>query len=344
MILRPYKALRESAARIAKLESENRDYTATVTNALIQAAANSVQEGYSSGIEIAAGHISRAFASATISPRGSPFTPKIMGQIGRNLVEEGEAVYFREGLRLVRSDNYGIQPNGLYQVSAGGVERLINANRVFHVRWNEDANSGRGIGPLARASVLKDLASKVEGALESESNASVGYLLPLPAKGDSAQVDKLRDQLAALDGKVAIVESTSDGWGDGPQAAPRREYQIERMGPQYPESSIALYSLVRDTVIGACGVPVQLIQDSDGTAQREAWRRFLHGTIGPLGMLVEEAAQMMGLAISVNFENLFASDLMGRARAFQSLVGGGMDIERAAALSGLLIEGETNET
>ena len=109
MILRPYKALRESAARIAKLESENRDYTATVTNALIQAAANSVQEGYSSGI-----------------------------------------------------------------------------------------------GPLARASVLKDLASKVEGALESESNASVGYLLPLPAKGDRAQVDKLRDQLAALDGKVDL--------------------------------------------------------------------------------------------------------------------------------------------
>jgi len=35
-----------------------------------------------------------------------------------------------------------------------------------------------------------------------------------------------------------------------------------------------------------------------------------------------------------------ASDISGRARAFQSVVGGGMDVSKAAALSGLL---ETEE-
>ena len=41
-----------------------------------------------------------------------------------------------------------------------------------------------------------------------------------------------------------------------------------------------------------------------------------------------------GLALS--FDRLFASDVTGRARAFASMVNGGMDIERAAGLSGLL--------
>ena len=33
---------------------------------------------------------------------------------------------------------------------------------------------------------------------------------------------------------------------------------------------------------------------------------------------------------------MFASDLSGRARAFQSMVGGGMDVQKAAALAGLM--------
>ena len=36
------------------------------------------------------------------------------------------------------------------------------------------------------------------------------------------------------------------------------------------------------------------------------------------------------------FDRLFVSDLSGRARAFQSMVNGGADVEKAAALAGLL--------
>ncbi len=38
--------------------------------------------------------------------------------------------------------------------------------------------------------------------------------------------------------------------------------------------------------------------------------------------------------------NLAASDVQGRARAFQSMVGGGMDIAKAAGLAGLLVPAE----
>ena len=43
---------------------------------------------------------------------------------------------------------------------------------------------------------------------------------------------------------------------------------------------------------------------------------------------------------SMSFDKLFASDLATRARAFQSLVGGGMEVERAAALAGVLSVGD----
>ncbi len=38
----------------------------------------------------------------------------------------------------------------------------------------------------------------------------------------------------------------------------------------------------------------------------------------------------------LNFDELFASDLSGRARAFQSMVGAGMPLPEAAALAGLM--------
>ena len=33
-----------------------------------------------------------------------------------------------------------------------------------------------------------------------------------------------------------------------------------------------------------------------------------------------------------------ASDLSGRARAFQSMVGGGMDVKQAVSIAGLMVE------
>ena len=85
-------------------------------------------------------------------------------------------------------------------------------------------------------------------------------------------------------------------------------------------------------------VPVELAELGQGTAAREAWRRFLHATIDPLGKLVaEELTEKFEFPVSLNFDSLMASDISGRARAFQSMVGGGIEITKAAALSGLMM-------
>ena len=80
-----------------------------------------------------------------------------------------------------------------------------------------------------------------------------------------------------------------------------------------------------------------IVTASEGTSQRESFRRLMHATIAPLARIVaEELSAKFETDISLSFDSLFAADLSGRARAFQSLVGGGMDLAKAAALSGLM--------
>jgi len=336
------RSLAEASARIAQLETENRNYSDVVTNALVDAAASDAGDGYLAALEIASGQLSRAFASATVTGRSAaPFTAQVLADMGRALVESGEAVWYRSGRRIFRVVSYGrTVATGAYDLSlADGRNVQAAPGMVLHARWNEDANSGRGIGPLGSARTLRLLTQRLEGSLNNELQAEVGYLLPLPVDGDATVIEDFKKQLANLKGKIAVVETARGGWGQGPTQAPRREYDLMRLGPAIPDSSVNLFASARDTVLTACGYPVSLLGvQADGTAQREAWRRYLHGTVAPLGRILMDAAARAGLDISLNWEDLFASDISGRARAFQSLVGGGMSIEDAARNSGLLAD------
>ena len=90
-------------------------------------------------------------------------------------------------------------------------------------------------------------------------------------------------------------------------------------------------------VLAACGVPPGMFQRVGDSGQREAYRRFTTLTIEPLGRMVEaELSAKLETKIGLDFSGLFAHDLAGRARAFQSLVGGGMDVAKAASLRGLM--------
>ena len=94
------------------------------------------------------------------------------------------------------------------------------------------------------------------------------------------------------------------------------------------------------SVASACGVPLELIVEAgDGTAAREAWRRFLFGSVVAHAAIArDEFRRKLDPGIDLDFAELRASDLAGRARAFQSMVGGGMELDKAAALSGLVTD------
>ena len=304
--------------------TENRaGYTDLLTNAILSQAtgADSI---YAGALEIAAGTFSRAFASAEPSGVDARYFPAtVLAEIGRDLIECGESVW-------------DIMPERLRHVPSLDTE---TNRRQAHFRWSTDVHSGRGIGPLARASALSRLSNSLENGLSKEAGATIGYVLPVPSDGQDQSVTKLREDLRTLDGKIALVETAAGGWDAGRVAAPRRDYEPRRLGPDMPQSNIQMYKEANRIVLAACGIPTEIVDEgTDGTSSREAWRRFLHSTLQPIGKLISAQALESNLQVTLSFESLFASDVTGRARAFNSLVQGGMDIEQAAAVTGLLAE------
>ena len=137
--------------------------------------------------------------------------------------------------------------------------------------------------------------------------------------------------------QLALVESTASGWGDGSQGAPKRDLIQNRFGANPPGVLAQLRSDAALSVLALCGVPTSLLERADGTALREAWRQFLHASVMPVSLSVAaELSDKLDSNVSLSFDRMFASDLSGRARAFQSMVGGGMDVAKAATLAGLM--------
>ena len=59
-------------------------------------------------------------------------------------------------------------------------------------------------------------------------------------------------------------------------------------------------------------------------------------TLPYLCTLAAELSAKLEAEISLSFKGRLAADLAGRARAFQSMVGAGMDLAKAAGLAGLM--------
>ena len=319
-------------------QPEQRNLTDAVTQAIVDAAAGT-EAGVSGAQEIAAGTVSRAFASAEAKGvHAGLFSPLVLSQIGRDLVTSGDSVW-RTGLtRLVYVDSYDITPmdDGTYRYSVNTPKGRTVVNSPLHVRYSVEQLTGRGMGPLRHAKALGNFVKSLESRLGMESAGTVGYLLPVPAGGQDDDMAEFKRDLAQLKGKTAIVETTSAGYGEGRAASPHQDYQAKRIGPAIPQGNVDAFAKAMEAALAACGVPIELVQSSDGTGQREGYRRFLHGTVMPLARLVEFAALEAGLDVSLSFDALFASDIAGRARAFQSMVGAGMDAAKAAAQAGLI--------
>ncbi len=339
-------------------EHRQASYTDGAVEALLSRASGTHADvAATAAVEAAAGALSRAFASAEITPRTPAtrgITPDVLAQIGRALIVHGEIVL----ILAVHEGQVWLSPAASWDVTgeadastwryrcdlagpSGSVTVSRPAESVVHCRYSTDpARPWVGVGPLDRARLSGRLSAELEAALGDEASGTRGHVLPIPTDGQDDTVSTLRKDIGSLRGKTALVETTAAAWGDGRMAAPRGDYQPQRLGANPPASLTTLRSDAALAVLSACGVPVELVTPGDGTGQREAWRRFLYGTVQPLAACVasELAVKLDTPTVALGFDKLFASDLSGRARAFQSLVGGGMAVDRAAALAGLLTE------
>ena len=302
-------------------------------------------------LEACAGLTGRAFASAELAGPDAitrALTPGCLELVGRSLIRRGEIVFLIDTtsgeLKLIPAESHDIAggpdpSTWTYRLTLNGPSRTVThefvpAASVLHFRYACDASTPyRGNGPIAIANLAGRLSAQTVNALADESSGSVGRLLGIPVDGDDATVEGLKADIRDARGRVALLE-TGD-WGNAGGDS-KVNLKAERFGPEPPASLVDLVDVSSREIYAACGFNAALWGGSQAASVREAWRLALFGVLSPLGRLVEaELQDKLEDTVTLSWQELRASDLSGRARAFQSMVGGGMEVERAAGLAGL---------
>ena len=97
-----------------------------------------------------------------------------------------------------------------------------------------------------------------------------------------------------------------------------------------------LAGLASREIYAACGMNSSLFGEGDAASTREAWGLCLFGVIAPLGRKVERELQdKLEDMVMLEWGELRASDIQGRARSFKSFVDGGLAVAAAAKEVGL---------
>ena len=335
-----------------------------------QAAGKFADSASTAATEAVAGLLSRAFASADVQAAGwarDAITPSWLALQGRQLLRAGES------LSAIVIDDDGVlnfDPIAFWTwesvpVHAQGIgslekywrarvtsysptnsySRMLPRDALVFLKWGTSAGiQYRGTSPRQWASLTSRMLANTEKSLGDEASGPNAMLIPLPIDPGEDENDEEGDSyiagvtrsIGAAKGGALLLETTAAGYGEGMSAAPRRDWESKRLGPNPPAALVALQAQIFNQTLAASGCPPSLFTDADGTAQRESLRRFHLSTVLPLARILEhELTMRLETDVKLKFDT-YALDMAGRAQAFAKLVAGGMELDRAAAISGVL--------
>ena len=346
---------------------ERRDSGGAFADAVVrmieaQAAGSAADASSTAAVEAVSGALSRALAGATVE--GPPWaaeavTAAVRAQIGRDLVRKGQSLHV---IRLDRAGRVRLVPAAAWHFDGGhdpdswtvrataygpstSTTWHVAASAVVFVAWGATAGAPyTGVAPVTWAHTTARLQAEAERSLADEAGGPLAQLLAIPTDGgdggDDDPLAGMKADVAAARGKALLVETTAAGWGEGQSAAPRRDWQVSRLGPSPPEGMAKIADQAFARVLAACGASPALWDDSDGTAKREAMRQWYLGTVQPLATVIgEELSAKLDAPVRLAFD-LYNVDLAGRAQAFTKLVAGGVSVNEALVTAGLLADGD----
>ena len=346
-------------AKVEKRESGGDFSDAVVRLIEAQAAGTAADASSTAAVEAASGALSRAFSAATVEAEGwakQAITPVVLGQMGRDLVRSGDSLHVIQvtgdgKVQLIPASSWTWEGNHdpdswTVRASAYGPSTSttwnLPAEGVVYVMWGSTPGQPyTGIGPTSWAHTTARLQSEAERALADESAGMIAHFVAMPQDPDGSDEDPyrtLKTDIAGGRGKAHFVESVWSGAPDGRASAPQSDWKPTRLGPTPTQVQAQIAQQSFERTLAACGVPPSLFISDDGTAQREAVRRWHLGTVIPLADLVAyELAEKLETPVKLRFDS-YAKDLAGRAQAFQKMVAAGMELQKALAISGLMTE------
>ena len=309
--------------------------------------------------ESAAGHLSRAFASAEV--QGPPWvvqavSPTFLAQVGRDLVRSGDS------LHVIRVSDMGkavllpcsswhfegdADPDSwVVRATVFGPSSsqtwLLPYSSVIFVKWGSDPGTPYvGTAPSSYASTTNRMLTATQKTLADESGGPLANLLVSPQDGGDGDEDTdpladLKKDIRNAAGAGLMVETTNAGWGEGKASAPQGDWTPKRYGPSPTAPLIELSEQAHGMMLAASGLPPDLATVSTAQGQRESFRRYLTMTVLPLsGLLVRELQDKLETEVTLKFDRLYAHDLVGRSASLKNMVAAGVALDEALEEVGL---------
>ena len=297
-------------------------------------------------LEIAAGEIGRALASARVEGdsmvRGA-ITPSLLMLSGRELIRCGEIVLVIDvadgGVRLLPVQQFqmygGYAPESqTYDVTLSGpngqVTRNVHSSGIVHLKYSiNPAKPFRGIGPLQAAYEGGRLSSELTRMLADIIGGPRGSFLAVPAVGEEEDDDSedtpladLRESISKAAGGIVITEAGD--WDVEQGGRNTANYSPKTFSGQPDQSTVMLMKQCTAEILSACGVPPAIHDASAASASREGYAQMLAGTLVPIGRIIGETlADAFETEVSFAWDALATSSTQGRARATKALVDAG---------------------
>ena len=342
-------------------------YTASLTAALQAGAEGGVSDAAplaTAALEAAAGLFARCMAAAAVKGAddvAGAITPAVLALIARNLIRRGEdhhRIYVRAG-RLV------LEPVGFAYAHGNGPDPMtwtynatlygptdsrhewVPAVSMLHCRYSVDSSRPwLGVPPWSWAASTSQAIAALDRFVAREASAPHGSLLGMPESpqideaGEVRPLDAFRGDLFKARGGTMVTEYSGNSDPDAPTGQRGSRVEHIRFGMER-ETVDALRTATGRDMLSACGVPLSLMSpNSDGTAQRESWRRWLHSAIRPMARVMEAELRVKLDApnLRLDMADLHAADSEARARSFANFIKSGVDPRDAARAASIELE------
>ena len=335
-------------------EKRSGAYSDGVLRLLLSRASGTVKGDPSAiaALEVASGLWSRSLSIARVEPQDEvtkQITPAFLDAVGRSIVRHGSSIWaitVTNG-RVVLTEASGWDITGgsdpaawryrLELAAPSGSESIFMPSEgVLHFFWGHDPERPwAGVPPLGFAASSAASAASLEQRLSEELGGPVAHLLPIPQDGgdgsDEDPLAQLKADIAGAKGSAVLLETTAAGLGEGRAAAPTSDWTPKRLGASPPDVLAKLRAEGAASVVSACGIPPSLMtSNSDGSAQRESFRRFGVSVRAKAKEIAFELSAKLDRDITLNLDEMRADDRVGMARVVKNLVDAGLSIEDAS--------------
>ena len=292
--------------------------------------------------------IESASSSAELEGQHSGTLQPRLGGIVKEMVHSGQSAYelvIGSGGRLELqpvqiTDVYGgtAPETWIYRLTRPGpssTETVVRPQEaVLNFRLRPDPRTPwRGTASIQASNTTATLLSKMETQLTSEAAFKPARIL---AAG------------LAKEQRTDVMDSiTSGGIISFPQArtgSDSKAVHTGEVGGSYSTAGVELFGQLSAVICTTLGCPADLIQATGSdTSSKESFRRFALSTITPLLQIVmDEWTRLVSQPMTFDLQRLRAADSVSisraigsKAKAVQSLVQSGMDLQEALSVVGI---------